>query len=214
MTSTAKPSFIFRVFDNIRVALVETQEELKNEVKVDRVGYGEDIKGRKGTYIDLNDVRGESGQGFRYTYATNRGAGGSSVNNPNRRGSMTRNAKGVLIFDINLYRRDSNDVDRRFYDARNAYQDGWRILEVFECKIGNDVTLGFPDPYPMVPRLSVTDKRYPIQVPNNDEYIRFINYELDEVYGNLNLSDVDGADRFLNINVRVSINARLDVPII
>ena len=214
---TIQPSFMYRVWENIRITLEEVRAEFNAEcpdklLQVQQVCYGETVVARQQVYIMLSDVRGESGQGFRYSYATNHGGS---------RGSMTRNAKGVFIFDILVYAKDSNRRIRFISPNTNkpvdvspggrpAFDVGWRIFELFERKVGKDVTLGFPDPSDVL----LNDNKKHIQVTQDKEDIRFLNYEIDEVYGNLNLTDVDGVDRFLDINVRVSVNARLDVPII
>ena len=140
----------------------------------------------------LNDTKGESGQGFRFEFATNKGG---------TRGSMTRDAKGILVFDIIVYGNDDRLVNRRDdkVGARNTFRIGWRIFEAFERKIGKDPTLNFES-------RSLTNED--LKVVTED--VRYLNYEIDEIYQDIDLSGVEGSDRFFNINVRVSVNARLD----
>ena len=214
---TIKPSFMYRVWENIRVTLEEVRAEFNSELpkelsdyEIADVCYGEIVTGRPASYIMLSDVRGESGQGFRFSYATNRGG-------PTNRGSMTRDAKGILVVDILIYTKDSRKP-LKFTNpttgkknlvrvgGRQAYDLGWRVFEIFERKMGKDVTLGFPEPGTVL----ANDNKKDIQVTQAEEDIRYLNYEIDEVYQNIDLSEFENSDRFFNINVRVSVNARLD----
>lgn len=174
---TVQNSFMFNVWENIK----DTLETLMatSEFKVAAVGgsrfksqvpvsYGEQYAPRPDTYIELNDVTGIAGGGFKYRVHTSRG-----IN------ATTRMAEGIFKFNINVRRKDPED----------CYKVGWRIFEAFENKLGSDITLGFD--FVGNPTVSI------------------LNYEIDEVYQNIELNTGDSDVWYLQIDVRLSVEARI-----